>query len=150
MPTFTATLVQHGTSAMIVLPFDPVALWGERPRYHVNGKINNVAVRGPLTVTDTKYVLKLLPAWVRDCGMTLNTSVTVTLDLEGPHEDNLADDIVTALKANPAAKSFFDGLPTFYRKKYIRWIDSTKRSPDIRAQRIAEMITLLAAGQRER
>jgi hypothetical protein len=150
MPTFTATLTQHGTSALIIIPFDPVALWGERPRYHVTGTVATKAVRGALTQIAGHYALKLGPAWVRDCGLEFNSTVTVTLDLEGPQEDNLAEDIVTALKANPTAKTFFAGLPTFYRKKYLRWIDSTKRNPDVRAQRIAEMTTLLANGQRER
>lgn len=150
MPTFTATLTAHGTSAVIQLPFAPASVWGERPRYHVTGTVATKAVRGALTQIADHYVLKLGPAWVRDCGLEFNSTVTVTLDLEGPQEDNLAEDIVTALTANPAAKAFFAGLPTFYRKKYLRWIDSTKRNPDVRAQRIAEMMTLLANGQRER
>ncbi|MBM4412256.1 MAG: YdeI/OmpD-associated family protein [Chloroflexi bacterium] len=150
MPTFTATLTKHGTSAVIIIPFAPAIIWGERPRYHITGTVNTIAVRGALTPSDSSYMLKLGPAWLRDCGINLGSDVTVTLDLEGPHEDNVADDIVAALKANPVAKAFFDGLPTFYRKKYLRWIDGTKGKPDVRAQRIAEMITLLAAGQRER
>ena len=150
MPTFTATLTAHGTSAVIQLPFAPASVWGERPRYHVTGTVATKAVRGALTQVADHHVLKLGPAWVRDCGISLGSEVTVTLNLEGPQEDNLADDIVVALKANPVAKSFFDGLPTFYRKKYLRWIDGTKGKPEVRAQRIAELITLLAAGQRER
>lgn len=150
MPTFTATLTAHGTSAVIQLPFAPASAWGERPRYHVTGTVATKAVRGALTQIADHYVLKLGPAWVRDCGLEFNSTVAVTLDLEGPQEDNLAEDIVAALTANPAAKAFFAGLPTFYRKKYLRWIDSTKRNPDVRAQRIAEMMTLLANGQRER
>jgi hypothetical protein len=150
MPTFTTTLTKHGTSAVITLPFDPASVWGERPRYHITGTVNNVAVRGALQVSDGVYQLKLGPAWLRDCGIALGSEVTVTLALEGPQEDNLADDIVAALLGNPAAKSFFDGLPTFYRKKYLRWIDSTKNKPDVRAQRITDMMTLLANGQRER
>jgi len=150
MPTFTATLTAHGTSAVIQLPFAPASVWGERPRYHVTSTVATKAVRGALTQIADHYVLKLGPAWVRDCGLEFNSTVTVTLDLEGPQEDNLAEDIVAALTTNPAAKAFFAGLPTFYRKKYLRWIDSTKRNPDVRAQRIAEMMTLLANGQRER
>ncbi|MFZ9858267.1 MAG: YdeI/OmpD-associated family protein [Roseiflexaceae bacterium] len=150
MPTFTATLTKHGTSAIISIPFSPISVWGERPRYHITGTVNTIAVRGALQVIEHTYTLKLGPAWLRDCGITLGSQVTVTLELEGPQEDNLADDIVAALQANPAAKSFFDGLPTFYRKKYLRWIDGTKSRPDVRTQRIAELITLLTNGQRER
>lgn len=150
MPTFTAILTKHGTSAVIILPFDPVSTWGTRPRYHITGTVNTVAVRGALQVIAHSYMLKLGPAWMRDCGIPIGSEVTVTLALEGPQEENLAADIVAALQANPVAKAFFDGLPTFYRKKYLRWIDSTKNKPDVRAQRIADMVTLLTNGQRER
>ena len=148
--TFATTLTEHGTSAYIVMPFDPVAVWGVRPRYHVTGSVNTIAVRGALKQIDGYYALTLGPAWLRDGRITPGSTVTVTLALEGPQADELADDITTALHAHPTANAFFAGLPTFYRKKYLRWIDGTKGKPLVRAQRIAEMITLLAAGQRER
>lgn len=150
MLTFTATLTKYGTSAVILLPFDPVAEWGARPRYHITGTVNAIAVRGALQVIAQSYMLKLGPAWMRDCGIPIGSEVTVTLALEGPQGENLAADIVAALQANPVAKAFFDGLPTFYRKKYLRWIDGTKGKPAVRAQRIAEMVALLADGHRER
>ena len=148
--TFDTVLAKHGTSAHIVLPFDPVAVWGARPRYHVTGSVATIAVRGALTQIAGQYVLSLGPAWLRDCGITLGSTVTATLTLEGPQADELADDITTALNAHPPAKAFFVGLPTFYRKKYLRWIDGTTGKPLVRAQRIAELVTLLANGQRER
>ena len=51
---------------------------------------------------------------------------------------------------DPAAGAFFDSLATFYRKGYLRWINATTRRPDLRATRIAEMITLLADGRKQR
>jgi uncharacterized protein YdeI (YjbR/CyaY-like superfamily) len=69
---------------------------------------------------------------------------------EGPQRDEVADDIAAALDANPGAGAFFDSLAQFYRKAYLRWIDATKRRPDLRAQRIAEVIRLLDAGIKER
>ncbi len=56
---------------------------------------------------------------------------------------------MAALATNTVAKAFFDGLPTFYRKNYIRWIESAKR-PETRAKRIVEMMALLAEGKREK
>ena len=38
----------------------------------------------------------------------------------------------------------------FYRRAYLRYIDGTKRRPDVRAARIAEVVGLLAAGVKER
>jgi uncharacterized protein YdeI (YjbR/CyaY-like superfamily) len=74
----------------------------------------------------------------------------VVLMPEGPQSEALQADIVAALEADPEAANFFDGLATFYRKKYLRWIDSTKRSPEVRAQRIAELVELMKAGAKER
>ena len=51
----------------------------------------------------------------------------VELAPEGPQRGDLADDIASALAANPAAAAFFDTLAQFYRKAYLRWIDATTR-----------------------
>ncbi len=75
--------------------------------------------------------------------------VTVSLGLEGPQEANLAEDIAQGLSTNPKAKTYFDGLPTHYRKNYIRWIESAKRE-ETRVKRIDEMIKLLEEGKRQR
>jgi hypothetical protein len=126
----------------IVVPFDPVKLWGTRDRYHVRGTIDSRGVRGPLEKFAKGYFLPLGPAYRRDAGLQLGDEVDVTLSLEGPQSD--------ALAADPAAKRFFDGLPTFYRKNYLRWIDATKRSPETRAKRIAELVQLMQAGIKQR
>ncbi|HQZ33613.1 MAG TPA: YdeI/OmpD-associated family protein, partial [Ilumatobacteraceae bacterium] len=63
---------------------------------------------------------------------------------------DLTDDIRTALDAEPVAGAFFDGLAQFYRQAFLRWINATKRRPDERARRIAEMIDLLGQGQKQR
>ena len=134
----------------IVLPFDPAKAWGVRTRYHVRGTINGMSVRGPLVQFDRGYFLSLGPACRRDAGLQLGDPVAVTLMPEGPQSDALAADIAAALAVEPDAKRFFDGLATFYRKNYIRWIDATRRSPDLRALRIAELVQLMKAGKKSR
>jgi uncharacterized protein YdeI (YjbR/CyaY-like superfamily) len=74
----------------------------------------------------------------------------VSLEPEGPQRADLAPDVAAALDASPAAAAFFDSLAQFYRRAYLRWIDATKRRPDQRPVRIAEVIRLLEAGERER
>jgi uncharacterized protein YdeI (YjbR/CyaY-like superfamily) len=76
--------------------------------------------------------------------------VAVELAPEGPQRGDLAEDIAAALAANPAASTFWDTLAQFYRKAYLRWIDSTTKRPELRAVRIAEVVDLLAAGVKER
>ena len=151
MQSFAARL--EGTEkgrVYIVLPFDPRKVWGGRERYHVRGSINGVRVRGPLELFGKGYFLPLGPAWRRDSGLQLGDPVTVVLEPEGPQSEALAPDLVAALAAHPDAKQFFDGLATFYRKGYLRWIDATKRSPELRAQRVAELVELMKAGRKQR
>ncbi len=136
--------------AYVVLPFDPEKTWGVRPRYHVRGSINGSKVRGALERFSKGYFLPLGPAYRRDNDLALGDLVEVTLALEGPQSTALAPDIAAALEAEPNAAAFFDGLATFYRKNYLRWIDATKRSPEVRAQRIAELVGLMKAGQKQR
>lgn len=146
---FQATLVQSGSRTVIPLPFDPRQVWGARERYHITGTINGCTVRGPLAAEGTRYVLPVGAAWRRDNHLAVGDTVQVTLSLEGPQSQALAADIASALAAAPHAQAFFDALPTFYRKNFMRWIDSAKR-PATRAARIAEMLALLQAGKRER
>ncbi len=136
--------------AYIVLPFDPEKAWGARTRYHVRGTINASRIRGPLEKIDRGYFLPLGPVCRRDMGLNVGDAVTVTLEPEGPQSEALAEDIAAALAAEPEAARFFDGLATFYRKGYLRWIDATKRSPEVRAQRIAELVSLMKAGKKQR
>ncbi|GAA3383135.1 YdeI/OmpD-associated family protein [Cryptosporangium minutisporangium] len=76
--------------------------------------------------------------------------MTVAIELEGPQRGDHAEDVAAALDASPAAAIFFDSLAQFHRRAYLRWIDATKRRPDQRPERIAEMIRLLEAGRKER
>lgn len=147
--SFDAVIQKEGSFTFVAIPFAPGEVWGVRPRYPVSGTVNDVLVRGTLGALGQAYFLRLGAAWLRDSGIEPGATATVKLSLEGPHEGNLAPDIATALSSNPKAKTFFDGLPTFYRKNFIRWIESAKRD-ETRTRRIDEMVRLLEEGKRER
>jgi uncharacterized protein YdeI (YjbR/CyaY-like superfamily) len=88
--------------------------------------------------------------WRRDCGLAPGDAVTVTLALEGPQQDELAEDLAAALAAEPKAAAFWDDLAQFYRKAYLTWINGTKKKPEGRARRIKETIKLLKAHEKAR
>jgi len=134
----------------IRVPFDPNEVWGPKTRHLVGGTIDGMRVRGSVEPIDDGYGFTLGPMWVRDCGVAVGSTVTVAIEPEGPQRDDLADDVAAALDADPQAAAFFDSLAQFYRKAYLRWIDGTKRRPDLRAARIAELVDLLAAGHKQR
>jgi hypothetical protein len=135
---------------VIPVPFDPDAVWGAKPRHHVAGTVGGVRVRGVVEAVGSGFGFTLGPAWQRDCGVQIGTTVPVALVAEGPQRADLAEDVAAALDAHPAAGAFFDSLAQFYRKAYLRWIDATRRRPEQRPLRIAEMIELLEAGRKER
>lgn len=147
--TFEAIVQKEGNFTFIPLPFLPREVWGAKPRYHVTGTINGVAVRGTLGAEGQDYFLRLGAAWQRDSGIGPGDPVQVRLSLEGPQGSTVAPDIAKALSDSPIAKTFFEGLPTFYRKNFMRWIESAKRE-ETRARRIAEMVALLEEGKREK
>ena len=135
-----------GGRAVIALPFDPDETWGAKANHPVGGTIDGRRIRARLSPNDSGWVLPVR----LHAGIAIGDDVTVELAPEGPQRGDLADDIATALAANPAAAAFFDTLAQFYRKAYLRWIDATIRRPDVRATRIAEVVGLLAAGIKER
>lgn len=146
---FEAVVQQEGKFIFVTLPFAPREVWRARPRFYVTGTINGINVRGTLGAEGKAYFLRLGAAWLRDSGVTVGDTVTVRLAPEGPQVENVAEDIASALLASEKARKFFDGLPTYYRKNYIRWIEDAKKE-ETRAKRIAEMIALLNAGKRSK
>lgn len=149
--TFRAVVINDSKGrAVVPIPFDPDAVWGQKSRHHVTGTVNGVGVRGVVDdFGEIKGVL-LGAAWRRDCGIAPGDSVSVILEPEGPQRAGLSEDVASALDASPAAGQFFDSLAQFYRKAYLSWVDATKRSPELRAERIARMVELLEAGQKQR
>jgi hypothetical protein len=148
---FTAVVASGPRGRVYVpVPFDPDLVWAAKPLHHVNGTVNGMRIRGRIEPLGQDRGVVLGAAWRRDCGLAPGDRVEVVLAPEGPQRDDLAPDLAAALDANPAAAAFFDSLATFYRKGYLRWIDGTKRRPDVRAARIAEMITLLSEGRKQR
>jgi uncharacterized protein YdeI (YjbR/CyaY-like superfamily) len=106
-------------------------------------------MRGTIDKRDEGPVITLGPAWTCDPPPD-GADVEVVVEPEGPQRADLAPDIAAALDANTAAAAAFDGLAQFYRTKWLRWIEATKRRPDQRPVRIAEMVDLLQHGHKDR
>jgi hypothetical protein len=136
--------------ALIVVPFDPDEAWGAKAVHHVNGTVNGCRVRVTLAPGDTGWGFTLNPSRMLATRTSPGSDAVVELAPEGPQRGDLADDIASALAANPEAGAFFDTLAQFYRRAYLRYIDATTRRPDVRAARIAEVVGLLADGVKER
>jgi len=80
----------------------------------------------------------------------VGSQVEVVFEAEGPQRDDLPIDVAAALTADPQAGEAFDALAQFYRRAFLDWIDATKRRPDQRPLRVAEMVELLRADKKQR
>lgn len=146
---FKTVIAKSGTRALIMIPFNPNDVWGVKHRHYITGSVNGCRVRGPLDSNGMQFFLPLGAAWRRDNNLDAGAEVDVVLSPEGPQSERLSPDVSSALDAEPEAKAFFDALATFYRKNYIRWIESAKR-PETRSARIVEMVKLLQAGKKQK
>lgn len=148
---FSTTVRDGGRGRVFVpTPFDPDSVWQPKQQHHVTGTINGMGLRAVIERHSDSIGFTLGPAWLADCGLDVGEQVEVIVVPEGPQRGDLAPDIAAALDANARAGAFFDSLAQFYRRAYLRWIDATKRRPDLRAKRIAVVVDLLAAGIKER
>ena len=149
---FTAVLADNGRGgAFVAVPFDPDQVWGVKRRHHVNGIVNGCRVRGAIEMGDGPPGFTVGAIWLRDFrGVAIGDTVTVVIAPEGPQRADLDDDVAAALDANPEAGAFFDSLAQFYRKAYLKWLDGAKRRPEVRAERVTELVRLLTAGVKQR
>ena len=147
---FKTIVAQEGSRIYIAIPFNPNEIWGIKQRHHITGTINGSAVRGSLGSDGSQYFLPLGAAWRRDNGVEAGAEVEVEFRPEGPQVDALAPDILAALESEPEAKIFFESLATFYRKGYLRWLEGAARRPEVRRARVAELVSLLKAGKKQR
>jgi hypothetical protein len=148
---FVSTVAAAGRESLLVpVPFNPDEVWGTKPRHHITGTVNGVRVRALIETVGGCFGFTLGAKSPSRVGLAIGDEVTVDIAPEGPQRADLAPDVAEALAANPAAGAFFDSLAQFYRRGYLRWIDATKRRPDQRPLRIAEMVQLLESGIKQR
>jgi hypothetical protein len=139
------TVVKKSAKGRVYIPLAEAP-----PASRLHGTVNGMGYRGQVEDVDGEPALVLGPAWRRDCGLAAGDRVTVVLEPEGPQRGGLAADVEAALTKSKKAAAFWDDLAQFYRKAYLAYIDATKRTPEKRAERIAEVVQLLASGQKAR
>lgn len=146
------TIAQAGPrgNVFVPIPFDPDLVWTAKTRHHVSGTVNGLRVRAVIEDRDGVWGFVLGPTALGGWKIEPGEELALVLTPEGPQRDDLDEDVSAALDAHPEAGAFFDSLAQFYRKAYLRWIDGAKRRPEVRAERVAELVDLLKAGHKER
>lgn len=143
---FSTTIIKKDGRHFVLLPFQPAQPWGERGRYDLTGTIGGHPYRGKVQPFADGYGLSLGPAYLQATGLEPGQEVEVVLCPEGPQLDNVGEDLRDALLSNDEARTAFEGLSTFCRKNYVRWIDEAKRG-ETRAKRIEQTVQMLLEGK---
>ena len=147
---FTGRVVRRNSGGVTIhFPFEPNEVWGRRSRYHVTGTIEGVRFRTTL-VHESVWRMAFGPKSSCTALLRDGQAVAVSVWPEGPQPEELAEDIALALAERPEAQAAFESLATFYKKGWLRWIEATKRRPEVRAARIAEMVQMVEDGHKER
>jgi hypothetical protein len=137
--TFAAPITQIGRRTVIVLPFDPVEVWGDRDRFSVRGTVHGQPWRGKVQWFAEGPAIALGPAWLRDNPVE-TTEVEVTLTLEGHQSANLDADVAAIMTPERARR--FDSLTSFDRNNLMRPILNAKRF-ETRARNIQALAAFL-------
>ncbi len=127
------------------MPFDPDEVCGTKREHHVGGTIASVRVRGSIRKDDGGWSLS-----VSLCDRPIATGdvVNAVISPEGPQRWDLEPDLRGRSRRAPMLEHSSTRCLSSTGKGYFRWIDAAKRRPDVRAERIAEVIRLLNAGVR--
>jgi bifunctional DNA-binding transcriptional regulator/antitoxin component of YhaV-PrlF toxin-antitoxin module len=132
----------------ITIPFDPSALWGVRPRHHVSGTLNGHPFEGSLGVRGGRVFFPLAKKVRADAGIKPGDVIEVTLAPVAERSESVPPELAEALAADPAARTFFDGLSGFYRRQYAESL--ADGDPATRRRRAAQVIDLLRQGRTSR
>jgi hypothetical protein len=142
---FEATLEQHGSGTVVVVPFDLKESFGSG-RPPVRATVNGYTFRTTLFTMGGRALLGLNREVREAAGVEAGQEVSIELERDDePRTVEVPRDLATALEADPAIRETFDGLSYTHRKEYVRWIEDAKRD-ETRNRRIAKSIELLREG----
>lgn len=146
---FRATLEPRPRGGVVVaLPFDPAEAWRARDRWYVAGTIGGQPMRGVVTMDDGRATIALGPAWCRDPRVAAGSTHDVALHPEGPQLETVPPELGSRLASDEVARYAFESLATFYRKGFVRPIETATKA-ETRTRRAEAVMTALHAGERE-
>lgn len=133
----------------IRLPFDPSEVWGKKQRHFVRGSLNGTDFEGSLGSRGGAWFFPVNKTLRASSGIGPGDDVHVVVEPGGSPDAALPTDLADALRADDAAKSFFDSLSGFYRREYVAWIQGAKKE-ETRNSRVTEVVELLKQGRKQR
>lgn len=137
-----------GSWHFVRFPHDVEELYGTRGRVRVKGTMNGHEIdRALIPRGDGTHYIVVSTEMRRMAGLRLGSRVRFALQPdEKPDEPELPEELSVALAMEPEARQAFELQTPGTRRGIAYWINSGKR-PETRAQRTAEMIRRLLAGE---
>ena len=146
---FRGTLLLSGKSATgFEVPAEIVADLGGGKKPAVTVTLNNgYSYRSSVGSMGGRFMLPVSAEHRAGAGIAAGDEVDVALVLDtAPREVVVPDDLAAALEADPAARSFFDGLSYSNKQRHVLAIDGAKTA-ETRERRIAKSVELFREGR---
>jgi hypothetical protein len=146
---FRGTLLLAGKTATgFEVPAEIVADLGSGKKPAVVVTLNDgYSYRSSVASMGGKFMLPVSAEHRAGAGIAAGDDVDVALALDtAPREVTVPDDLSAALDADPAARSFFDGLSYSNQLRHVLAIDGAKTS-ETRERRIAKSVGLFHEGR---
>ena len=148
--TFRATIVEAERGRVrLPVPFDPREVWGKEQRHYVQGTINDKPFTGSLGSRGGEYFMPLNKELRATLGVEPGDDVAVVMRHAASGDSGLPAELTAALAKNKKAREFFEGLSSFYKNEYVKWITSAKTQAT-RDTRLAKTLELLKEGKKKR
>ena len=145
--TFETTLAARGNNTGIEVPDDVIERLGRGKRPPVLVSLNGYEYRSTVGVMGGQSLVSVSAAVRAATGLKGGDPVTVTLTVaDTPREVDVPADLAAALDAEPAARSFFDGLSNSLQRFHVDNVNAAK-APETRQRRIDKAVALFLAGK---
>jgi hypothetical protein len=142
---FVATLEQHGSGTVVVVPFDLKEVFGSG-RPPVRATVNGYTFRTTLFTMGGRALLGLNREVREAAAVEAGQEASIELERDDePRTLEVPSDLAAALDADPALRETFDGFSYTHRKEYVRWIEEAKRK-ETRTRRVEKSIEMLREG----
>ncbi len=145
---FRTTILQNDKTATgIHVPDEVVASLGAGKRPKVAVTINGYTYRSSVATVDGRFMVGVSATVREGAGVAGGDTVDVDIELDtAPREVTVPPDFAAALKREPDAKRFFEGLSFSKRQWHVLSIEGAK-TPETRQRRIDKSVDMLREGR---
>ena len=148
MTRFTATVQLEGKTATgFAVPSEVVEGLGQGKRPPVVVTINGYSYRSTVAAFTDVYMLPLAAEHRTAAGVSAGDVIYVELTLDSaPRTVEVPADFGAALDAEPAARTFFDGLSYSKQRWHVLSVEGAKTA-ETRQRRIEKSVAMLREGR---